>query len=636
MKGMKGRLERPVCALIAAGVLISGCSRQPAAPPTFNKDVAPIVFANCVTCHRPGGDGPFSLLTYADAARHAQEIGEQTLARHMPPWLPEPGNVPILGDRRLSQKQIDTIQGWLRDGAREGNPGDLPALPSFRSDWQLGTPDVVLTMPRPYVLSPGHEDVYRNVILQGSVPKGAFIRAVELRTNGSPIHHALIRLARSASVRDRDGEDGQPGFNGMSSEILQDPEGQLLGWAPGRGPMVSPDGMPWSLEPGTALALELHLIPSDQPLSVQPSLALYFSSAPPVQRPVSAVMASKSIDIPAGDANYAVTERYQLPVSAELLGLFPHAHLLGKEVLVTARPPAASPLTLLHIKHWSFHWQQDYRFVTPVKLPKGTVIEMRFTYDNSTGNPENPSNPPVRVRVGSRSRDEMANLGFLWLTASPVDTNALLASFYEKNVLANIAYSEPRVRETPNSFADRLLLGSSYVQAGRFAEALPHLEAALALDPRSAIAESQLAGAYQGLGRFPQAIQHLERSARLAPKDERAQINLADALRTSGRLDGAEAAYKRAIAINRDSFEAHVKLADLLSTAGRLKDALPHLRRIVELRPDSADTHSDLGGALAVLGFTNEAAQHLRRALELDPNHQGARQNLAILNGRGR
>lgn len=614
--------------LVASAILSSSCARP--APATFNKDVAPIVFANCVTCHRPGGDGPFSLLTYADASRRAGDIANETRKRHMPPWLPEPGDVPIVGVRRLTDLQIDTLQRWVKDGATEGAAADLPAPPAVPTDWQLGTPDVVFTMPRPYVLNPGREDVYRNVILSANVPSDVFIRAAELRTNGSPIHHALIRLARGSAVRSRDGEGGEPGFNGMSSELLQDPEGQSLGWAPGRGPIVSPDGMPWTLERGTALALELHLIPSSQPRNVQPSVALYFSSTPPVRRPIKSVMAAKLIDIPAGEANYVITDRYQLPVPAELLGLFPHAHYLGKEMLVTATPPGEQPRTLLHIKQWSFHWQQDYHFVTPVALPRGTVIEMRYTYDNSANNPENPSDPPVRVRLGSRSTDEMANLTLQWLTTSQTDTTALLMSFFQKNVLDNIAYGEARVRETPSSLPDRLLLGSSYVQAGRFADALPHLDAVLAADPRNAVAESQLGGAYMGLGRLPLAIQHFERSAQLSP-DERAQINLADVLQKAGRPSDAEAAYKRAIVANYDSFEAHVKLADLLATAGRVRDALPHFRRAVELRPNSADTHSDLGGALLTLGLTKEAAEHLRRALEIDPNHVGAKQNLALI-----
>jgi hypothetical protein len=233
-------MARVALGTLVAAAMLSSCGRPST---TFNRDVAPIVFANCATCHRPGGDGPFSLLTYADAARHADDMAAETRARHMPPWLPEPGDVPLVGVRRLSQAQIDTFQRWVKDGAPEGAAADLPAAPSLPKDWQLGTPDVVLTMPRPYVLNPGPEDVYRNVILQGNVPSDAYIRAVELRTNGSPIHHALIRLARSTEARERDGEGGQPGFNGMSSDLLQDPEGQFLGWAPGRGPMVSPEGM---------------------------------------------------------------------------------------------------------------------------------------------------------------------------------------------------------------------------------------------------------------------------------------------------------------------------------------------------------------------------------------------------------
>ena len=619
---------------IAFGILI-GCAMAGAcgrSSVTFTKDVAPIVFANCASCHRPGGDAPFSLLTYADAARHATAIDEQTRTRHMPPWLPEPGDVPIAGVRSLSTAQIETIQQWVRDGAVEGSAGDLPVPPAFSSDWQLGTPDVVLEMSRPYVLNPGDTDVYRNVVLPNGLADDVFVRAVELRTNGSPIHHALIRVAPASAARRRDGEGGYPGFDGMSAEGLQDPPGQFLGWAPGRGPMQSPDGMPWRLARGTDLVVELHMIPSDRPVDIRPSVALYFSRTPPVRVPVTAMMISKQIDIPAGEANHVVTDRHELPVSAELIGLFPHAHYLGKEMLVTATTPGAStPKTLLHIKHWSFHWQQDYRYVKPVPLPKGTVIDLRFTYDNSAGNPDNPHHPPARVRVGTQSTDEMANLGLQLLTASPADTATLLASFFRRDVLASIAAGEAGVRETPDSVTHRVLLGSSYLQAGRFVDAIPHLEEALRLDARHAIAESLLGGAYMSLGRVPEALPHFQRSARLAPDDERAQLNLADALEKSGRRAEAMTAYRRAIAINSESFEGHVGLTALLVSAGNLKAALTHLRRIVAIRPDSADAHSDLGAVLADLGQREEAIRSLRRALELDANHAQAREHLARL-----
>ncbi len=616
---------------ILIGCALAGACGEPT-PVTFNRDVAPIVFENCASCHRPGGDAPFSLLTYADAARHAAEIAEQTRSRHMPPWLPEPGDVPIAGVRRLSSEQIETIQEWVREGAPEGSANDRPAPPSYSSDWQLGTPDAVLEMARPYVLNPGDTDVYRNIVLPNAVPDDVFVRAVELRTNGSPIHHALIRVAPAPAARRRDGEGGHPGFDGMSAEGLQDPPGQFLGWAPGRGPMQSPEGMPWRLARGTDLVVELHLLPSDRPADIRPSVALYFSRTPPLRVPVTVMMASKQIDIPAGEANHVVTDRYELPVPVELIGLFPHAHYLGKEMLVTATTPGAStPTTLLHIKHWSFHWQQDYRYVSPVALPKGTVIDLRFTYDNSAGNPENPHHPPARVRVGSQSTDEMANLGLQLLTASPADTTTLLTSVFRKDVLANIAAGEAGVRESPTSVSHRVQLGSSYLQAGQFASAIPHLEHALRIEPRHAIAESLLGGAYMSLGRVPEALRHFQRSAQLAPGDERAHLNLAAALEKLGRRAEAMTAYRRAVSINSESFEAHVGLTALLVSSGNLKAALTHLRRVVAIRPNSADAHTDLGAVLADLKQKEEAIRSLRRALEIDPNHSQAREHLARL-----
>ena len=321
--------------------------------------------------------------------------------------------------RRLTDAQIQTIQSWVKGGAVEGAAREF-ALPVFPADWQLGKPDAVLTMPPAAYIKPGREDKYRNVIFRTSLPDDVYIRAVELRTNGNPIHHALIRLDRTSGARRRDGEGGQPGFDGMSSETLQDPDGQFLGWAPGRGPMVSPDRMPWRLPRNADLVIELHLIPEDDPVNIQPTIGLYFSNDPPARVPVTGKMVSKMIDIPAGEPNHAVNERFELPVSVELLGLFPHAHFLGKEMLVTATMPGQATKTLLHIKHWSFHWQQDYRYVAPVKLPKGTVIDMRFRRNNnSANNKENPSDPPVRVRSGDKSTDEMANLGLQFVVGKP-------------------------------------------------------------------------------------------------------------------------------------------------------------------------------------------------------------------------
>ena len=86
-------------------------------PVTFSREVAPIIWDNCAICHRPGSLAPFSLLTYEEVSNHAQDIALAVEDRHMPPWLPEVGYGSFLGDRRLSDKELETILRWVSEGA---------------------------------------------------------------------------------------------------------------------------------------------------------------------------------------------------------------------------------------------------------------------------------------------------------------------------------------------------------------------------------------------------------------------------------------------------------------------------------------------------------------------------------------
>jgi tetratricopeptide (TPR) repeat protein len=621
--------------LLTTAALASGvCGSRPAAPAatvTFNKDVAPIVFANCAPCHRPGEVAPFSLLTYADAFKHADGMVEQTRQRHMPPWLPEHGDFPILGERRLRDDQIDLIQRWVKSGKVEGNAADLPKAPVFPGGWQLGQPDVVLTPARPYTLKPGAEDVYRNLVIRPTGKADAFVRAVEFKTGGAPIHHAVIRVDPTQSSRHRDGDDGQPGFDGMTWQSTQDPEGNFIGWAPGRGPIVSPDGMPWPLDRGADLILELHLIPGDAPIQVQPTVALFLTDTPPVATPLTLKMGSKLIDIPPGQPDYVVTDTYELPVPSDLLSVYPHAHYLGKEMRVTAELPGGVVKTLLLIRQWSFHWQQDYRYATPIPLPAGTKVTMRYTYDNSEANGENPHHPPVRVRLGPKSTDEMAELGLQVLPKSLADAARLVQSFVDRDALSNVALGEMRVRDAPNNAEYQVFLGASYVEIGRFADAVPHLEAALRLDERSAGAHDDLGTALMEQGRLAEALGHFQRAVALAPRDEKMYFNLGNALGRASRVGEAAAAYERALALNPDFADAHVNLGSLLFSRGRVQDALVHFERAVDLKPNSAVIHNDLASALAASGRYPEAMQHVKRALALRPDYAPAIDNLKRL-----
>ena len=625
-----------VTALAASAIACGSHGSTPVATPvTFNKEVAPIVFHNCSTCHRPGEVAPFSLLSYADAAAHAEEMADETLHERMPPWLPDRGDYPIFGERRLSAEQIDTIQRWVKGGKLEGNAADLPPAPVFPDGWQLGKPDVVLTPARAYTLKPGGPDIYRNLVVRTSLPASAYVRAVEFRTNGAPIHHAVIRVDSSGSSVARDGQDGHPGFDGMAWQSGQDPEGHFIGWAPGRGPILSPEGMPWQLERGAALILELHLLPGAKPVDVKPTVALFLTNTPPVAAPLTLKMSSRLIDIPAGATNFVVVDTFKLPAAVKLLSVYPHAHYLGKDMLATATLPDGSVKTLLHIKQWSFHWQQDYRYLTPIDLPAGTTMTMRYSYDNSAANPENPHKPPARVRLGPQSTDEMAELGLQVLAGSLADEASLVQTLVDHDARANVAWAELEVHESPNVASYQLSLGAAYAEVGRYADALTPLQVAVRLDDRSAAAHGALGSTLLSLDRGEEALKELRRAASLAPRDETVQFNLGNALNHAGEPEAAAEAYARAIAINPEFPDPMANLGALLFEHRRPKDAVPYFSRAVELRPNSAVLHTNLASALAASGQLVEAMRHVRRALEINPSYAPALDDLRKLQAQG-
>ena len=253
---------------------------------------------------------------------------------------------------------------------------------------------------------------------------------------------------------------------------------------------------------------------------MQPSIGLFFSDTPPTRTPISVKLESQGIDIPAGDANYVVEDSYVLPVDVEAVSIYPHAHYLGKEMRGTATFPDGSQKDLLSIRQWDFRWQDRYRYQSPVFLPQGTRLSMRFTFDNSAANPNNRNHPPQRVRSGPRSTDEM---GQLWIEVVPrraEDTAVLNADFMRRSVLANVASAELDVRLEPHVAAAHNMLATAYLQVGRIADAQAQLEEALRLDPRDAEAHSNLGMVLQAQGRLTDGIPHFRTAVRLKPKDD--------------------------------------------------------------------------------------------------------------------
>jgi len=398
---------------------------------TFNRDVAPIVYNNCAVCHRPGEVAPFSLLTYSDVKKHAEDIATATQSHYMPPWKADAGDVHFLGERRLNDAQINTIARWVEGGMIEGDARDLPAAPKFATGWRLGEPDLVVKLPKPFVIKAdgnAGRDVYRCFVVPLNLNEDHYVRAVEFRpSNGRVVHHALFFLdstgvARSKEQANTDGQIGYETFGGPG--FL--PTGGLGGWAPGAMVTPLPDGWGRMLRKGSDLVVQIHFHPDGKEESEQSSLGIYFTKERPAHIVAGAAVRNRKIDIPPGDSNYVVTAKLNLPVDVDVIGLTPHAHLICKDMLGTATLPDGKKITLIHIADWDFNWQRQYRLAEPLRLPAGTVIDMKYTYDNSASNIRNPNSPPARVTFGEQTTDEMAFLFFEFSPAHQADWFTLL------------------------------------------------------------------------------------------------------------------------------------------------------------------------------------------------------------------
>src|ERR1041384_475825 len=248
--------------------------------PTFSKDIAPIIFQNCAPCHRPGQAGPFNLLTYGDAKKHAADMVSATQKRYMPPWLPEPGCGNFAGERRLAGDKIELIKKWFEAGALEGEPADLPALPKWNDEWFLGPPDLIVTLPRAYPLGPEGKDVYRNFVVPVPLTGARFVKAFEFRPNSKAVHHARILIDATGQSRRLEGAEPAPGFGGMSVPA-RFPPGQLLTWAPGAIPSLRGEELPWTFEAGSDVVLQMHLQRTGRPETVRPTIGFYFTDRAP-------------------------------------------------------------------------------------------------------------------------------------------------------------------------------------------------------------------------------------------------------------------------------------------------------------------------------------------------------------------
>jgi hypothetical protein len=402
--------------MVATGV------QQPSKPPvpTFSKDVAPILYQNCVSCHRPGEIAPMSLLTYADARPWAKSIAEEVETGRMPPWHADAPPGTFHAERRLSDEQKQTLIGWARNGSPQGDPADLPPAPAFTEGWSIGTPDIVLEMPEAYAVPADGIVNYEYFYIPTNFTEPTWIQAVEVRPgNREVVHHALAYyraapdLQRTALITPSHPAPPPPSPAGTRPPRALPYGRRLIGsYAPGTNPQVMPPGTALRLEAGGVIELQVHYTTTGTTASDRTKIGFVLSKTPKPREVLASAFLNPTLVLPPGADNVRVEADITFLQDATVWGLFPHTHVRGKRWRYVLETPDGFRRTVLDIPKYDFNWQTYYVFSSPLQVPRGAKLIATAWYDNSIGNPSNPD-PKMEVRWGDQVWDEMHYTGIL-------------------------------------------------------------------------------------------------------------------------------------------------------------------------------------------------------------------------------
>jgi len=365
--------------------------------PTYSRDIAPILERRCVSCHRPGEIGPFSLATYRGAASRAGAVAEAVEERRMPPWHADPRYGKFANDGRLTDREVELISGWARRGCPEGDPADLPTPIDRPSGWRIAEPDLVVSMPEPFIVPAEGVVDYQTFEVDPGFREDRWIRGAEIRPgNRRVVHHCSVFLKAPGSR----GEADTPGDLGSYC---------LAATAHGAPPMVFPEGMAKRVPAGWRLVFVVHYAPIGIPQADRTSIGLLFADRGSVKQEVATnLLFDPDLHIPPHEANHRVERARRFDGDVLLLAMFPHMHLRGKSFRYEAIYPDGRVETLLDVPRYDVNWQNRYELERPLRLPAGTTLRCIAHYDNSGDNPANPD-PSATVLTGKQGWEEMFN-----------------------------------------------------------------------------------------------------------------------------------------------------------------------------------------------------------------------------------
>lgn len=405
MKAMRMLLAACLLAMLGLGVAYAQTQAEGV---TYAKEVSRILYKNCAECHRPGGIGPFSLLTYRQAKGWSKMIKEVVTEGRMPPWHADPAIGKFRNDRRLGQEDIAALVSWVDGGMPLGDETQLPEPPEFDENWRIGHPDVVFEMPREVTINPTGVVPYMEIEVPTNFTEDKWIKAMEAKPGNSKVVHHIIIFNRAPQFTAGEREDFQRIGRGF-----------LVGFAPGVIPEELPDGYAVKIPAGSTLIFQMHYTPTGKTEVDRSAFGIKFADGPPTHEVVTATTVNFEFTIPPNDPNYRVEAESVVPADVLLLAMTPHMHYRGKSFEYIVHYPDGKSETLLRVPRYDFNWQTTYKLTEPARLPKGTRIQCVAHFDNSANNPYNPD-PNKAVKWGDQTWEEMM-IG--WMSMAWCDSN---------------------------------------------------------------------------------------------------------------------------------------------------------------------------------------------------------------------
>ena len=398
----------PSLVLLAA---LPGMEKGKPPVPTFSRDIAPILYKRCASCHSNSRIAPFSLVGYKNSASRAKTIAKVTETNFMPPWKAKPNYGEFRDVQSLTAEEKDLLARWAKAGAPEGNPADAPQPPAVVPGWRLGKPDMVIQPEKATKIPAEGRDFFRDYLIDPQITKPTWVRAVDfLPSQQGTVHHIIPSLVKKEEAEKLkkikfDYEDNS--WNQKSIEDL-DTYNTLGFWSTGAPPFVSPEGTAFLIKPGDCILLDIHYKPKGKPELEQPQVALYLQEEPAKEEMAVTVVASGDIYVQPGETNtrvYAIGPKLKNPTT--IYAVWPHMHYIGRTFKAWVKYPAGFSKPLIAIDDWDPEWQLLYYLKTPMTVPAGSRVYVTGTYDNSENNPRNPHSPPRVVEGGESSKDEM-------------------------------------------------------------------------------------------------------------------------------------------------------------------------------------------------------------------------------------